>query len=177
MNVQQDGQRIDNQKVVLKAAQTIWATNKYFALACGQQYYRKIREYLKPNHVELDAAFQLLKQIDEEFKLVPTEELPQISNALYHMAGYFKTLLPHHDRQKLNQLIKENAYEALHQLQNDTVYYKVNYLAKSNIWPSQRSNLFNQVNISITDNGITYAPNELLWEGTHLIVCPTYSNV
>jgi len=163
---------IENEKVVLKAAQSVWATNKYFVLACNQSYYLKIREFLKPHNMELSAAYNLLKQVHEEFQLVPTGELPQITNALYHMAGYFKQLLSNDKRQLINRLIKENPQEALCQLEQYAFIYQVDYLKHSNIWPSQRGIPFNQIDISLTNHGVTYLPNELIWKGNHLIAQP-----
>lgn len=174
--MQQKDYTINDEKSVLKAAQAVWASNKYFVLACSQQHYRKVREYLKQDNRELKAAFKLLKQINEDFKSVPTADLPQISNALYHMAGYFKKKLSNYERQELNDLIKTNPQKALYQIKNYTDYYKISYLEQSNIWPNERQKPFNLVNISIVDNGVTYPPNHLLWQGFYLIVNHTTDN-
>lgn len=166
-------QRINDEKNVLKAAQAVWATNKYFTLACNQKDYYSIREFLKPNHLKLNDTYKLLKHLNAKFQAVHSEDLPQISNALFHMLGYFKKKLPDSKRQELNQLIKDNPKKALLELERYSSFYKVTYLAQSNIWSSQRTQPFNQVNIPITDNGVTYSPNELLWMGDYLMINKT----
>lgn len=171
--MRQKNRRMNDEKSVLKAAQAVWASNKYFILACSQQHYRRMREYLKPDNMKLNAAYQLLNKINEDFKSVPTEDLPQISNALYHMAGYFKKILSNHERQELNDLIKTSPQKALYQLQNYTDYYKISYLAESNIWPNERQKPFNLVNVSIVGHEVAHPPYQLFWRGFHLIVNDT----
>lgn len=164
------GDIIEKEKSVLKAAQSVWSCNKYFILACGQQYYRKIRQYLKQDDLQLDAAYQLLKEINEVYKSVPVEELPEIRNALYHIAGYFKKELHHYERQYLNNDIKKNMKKALYQLQQYTINYQVHYLLHSNIWPNLRDEPFNLVSISIAYHEKVNNPRQVLWQGSYLIV-------
>lgn len=163
-------ERIDTKKEVLKAAQAVWATNKYFTLACSQQDYYRIRQYLKAEELKLQDTYKLLKHINRKFQDVKSEDLPQISNALFHMLGYFKKMLPFSKRQALNELIKEHPKQALLELEYYSSLYKIRYLSQSNIWPSQRMQAFNQVNLSIPHNGVTYSPNELLWMGDYLMI-------
>lgn len=122
-------QRINNEKDVLKAAQAVWATNKYFTLACNQQDYYTVRQYLKPKHLKLYDTYKLLKHIHTKFQDVHSGDLPQISNALFHMLGYFKKMLPDSKRQELNNLIKENPQKALLEIEYYSSLYKVTYLS------------------------------------------------
>lgn len=45
------------QNLVLKVAEKVWGANKYFVLACSQQQYLKIHQYLRPDNPQLVAAF------------------------------------------------------------------------------------------------------------------------
>ena len=123
---------ITDEKLVLQAAQAIWAMNKYLVLACNQQDYQKVRTYLKANDRDLTAAYRILRNIETTYGQVPTEELPQLSNALYHMAGYFKKLVSSEERQKMSNSIQTNFSQALTLLEENTQKYQVHYLLHSN---------------------------------------------
>lgn len=176
IHLEKQQQWIEDEKVVLKAAQTVWATNKYFILACSQQDYRRIREYLKPHYLELNTAFKLMKQLHNEYQTLSTVDLPQISNALFHMAGYFKKHISMENRQWMHGLIKKDTTKALCQMEKFTDVYQMNYLKRSNIWPDRRNLPFNQVDTTIKHHGITYNPNELFWQGNHLVEGYPYAN-
>lgn len=162
--------RIKDEKNVLKAAQAVWAINKYYTLACNQQDYYTVRQFLKPQASKLRETYLLLKNLHMKYQMVDTADLPQISNALFHMLGYFKKVLRPNERQELNQLIKENPRKALLELEHYAFLYDMTYLTQSNIWQFQRTKPFNQVIIPITHGSMTYLPNELLWMGDYLII-------
>lgn len=162
--------QINDKKTVLKAAQAVWAANKYYILACNQQDYYSIRQFLKPQQSKLQETYLLLKNLHKQYQMVESADLPQISNALFHMLGYFKKVLTADQRQELNQLIKINPRKSLLALEHYSDLHDITYLMQSNIWPVQRRKPFNQVNIPITYDNITYLPNELLWMGNHLII-------
>nr|WP_289037913.1 DUF1722 domain-containing protein [uncultured Allobacillus sp.] len=160
--------RITDEKLALKAAQAIWAMNKYLVLACNQQDYQKVRTYLKANGRDLTAAYKILRNIETTYGHVPTEELPQLSNALYHMAGYFKKLVSSEERQRMNHYIQTNPSQALTLLEENTQKYHVRYLLHSRFWPQDREKPFNLVPIALKDHNVTYEANELLWHGDYL---------
>lgn len=162
--------QIYDEKAILKAAQAVWATNKYFILACNQQDYYNIRQFLKPQQFKLQETYHLLKNLHRQYQMIESADLPQISNALFHMLGYFKKNLPADKRQELNQLIKVNPGKSLLALEHYSYLYDITYLMQSNIWPTQRTKPFNQVSIPITHDNILYSPDELLWMGNHLII-------
>lgn len=69
-----------NEKNVLKSAQTIWATNKYFVLACSQRDYQLVRELLKPDILDLGSVYDVLKRIIAQLpqKICPKLQMPSI---------------------------------------------------------------------------------------------------
>lgn len=160
---------IKNEKLVLKAAQSVWAINKYFVLACSQQQYRKVRELLKPQTQDLPAAYAILKEVNTTFKDVPTATLSQITNALYHMAGYFKKHLQDTERQHVHNLIEKDTYLALELLEMYSSLYKVHYLLDSNIWPSKRSYPFNQLPSSFMTKKVSDNISHFYWQGDYII--------
>ncbi|MEL3906081.1 MAG: YbgA family protein [Treponema sp.] len=68
-----------------KAAQKLWAENKYLVLSKSQKIYTEIREYLKTDTVNQE-YLKLL--IDKALKL--DEDKSEMINALQHIWGYFK---------------------------------------------------------------------------------------
>lgn len=162
-------QQINDSKLVLKAAQSVWAANKYFVLACDQEAYRDIRKLLRPDKLELTAAYAVLKRTEEKYHLIPSQDLPQISNALYHMAGYFKKQWSSKQRQKLNSLIKSNPEQALVQLEEQSHLYEIDYLINTRLWKSERVKPFNDVPIPLKHERDVFQTNHLLWEGEHVI--------
>ena len=159
---------ITDEKLVLQAAQAIWAMNKYLVLACNQQDYQKVRTYLKAIDRDLTAAYRILRNIETTYGQVPTEELPQLSNALYHMAGYFKKLVSSEERQKMSNSIQTNFSQALTLLEENTQKYQVHYLLHSRFWPQDREKPFNLVPVALKHHNVTYEANELLWYGDYL---------
>lgn len=158
---------IDSESLVLKAAQTVWAVNKYFILACSQQDYRNIRNCLKPQQLNLNLAYQLIKKQQLRFQSVPGHLLPEIENTLYHMAGFFKNNLKSNQKAALNELIKQDAAEAFRLLEQYTIDFHVNYLLQSNIWNSNRWKTFNIVNTTLKEKNSVYKPGELFWYGDY----------
>lgn len=157
------------QKLVLKVAEKVWAANKYFVLACSQQQYLKIRQYLRPDNPQLIAAFETLQAVEEQFRYVERAKLPQIENSLYHMAGYFKTFLSNEQRRAMDVLIRQDPHEALQQLEQYTSQFAVQYLAISRVWPSQQETVFNELPVSIKHKGETYLAKSLTWHGDYVV--------
>jgi len=73
---------ITDEKLVLQAALSIWAMNKYLVLACSQQDYLAVRKLLRTEDLDLTAAYNIFKNIESTYCAIPTESLPQVSNAL-----------------------------------------------------------------------------------------------
>lgn len=161
---------INDDKLVLQAAQAVWAMNKYFVLACNQQDYREVRKLLRLEVHDLTAAYNILKNNELTYYGIPTESLPQVSNALFHMAGYFKKLTSHEERQEMNNLILTNPSQAVALLEENTRRHQVRYLLQSRFWTCDREKPFNLVPIAIVHNNITYEANELMWHGDYLSV-------
>ncbi|GAB4074762.1 hypothetical protein GCM10028778_22650 [Barrientosiimonas marina] len=161
--------QIDDKKLVLKAAQSVWAANKYFVLACDQTAYRDVRQLLRPDTQRLNEAYTLLQRIDATYQSTASEALPELANALYHAAGYFKQLLSNERRQAINALIRDQPAAALAELERETTNYHVDYLLSSRLWPSQREKPFNHVPVRLTYQGQVYEASELLWQGDHVI--------
>lgn len=165
-----DFQKTDEQKLVLKTAQAVWAANKYFVLACGQEYYLQIRYLLRPDVCQLEAAYEVLTEVATKFKTVKSEELPQLINALYHIAGYFKEKLSNKERQQLNHLIQENPNLALEMLEKYTFAFNIDYLCVSTIWQKHRMHPFDEVPVVLKHKGIVYVERQLAWKGNHILV-------
>lgn len=159
---------ITDKKLVLQAAQSVWAMNKYFVLACRQQDFREMRILLRAEDHNLTAGYNILKNIEFTYYAVPTESLPQISNALFHIAGYFKKLLPREQRQEINNLILTDPSQALALLEENTRRHNVRYLLQSRFWSRDRKKPFNLVPIAIVHNNLTYQANKLTWHGDYL---------
>lgn len=152
-------------KLVLKAAQSVWATNKYYVLACSQEAYLNVRQLLRPDQVELLAAYEVLQQVEHEFKDVERADLPQIENSLFHVAGYFKTIYSNQERQEMHILIQENPAKALKKLAGSTYQHQIAYLTQSRLWSSERKTSFNEVRGEIRHKGIIYPPKTFMWHG------------
>ncbi|MBR7554797.1 DUF1722 domain-containing protein [Allobacillus sp. GCM10007491] len=161
---------ITDEKLVLKAAQAIWAMNKYLVLACSQKDYQQIRKLLQAENRDLSAVYNILENIETTYGHIPTEELPQLSNALYHIAGYFKKLVSNEERQEINYLIQTNASQALTILKENTRKYQVRYLLHSRFWTHDRTKPFNLIPIAMNHHNITYKANELVWHGDYLSI-------
>lgn len=165
-----DFQKIDDQKFVLKTAQAVWAANKYFVLACGQEYYLQIRYLLRPDVCQFEAAFDVLTEVATKFKTIKNEELPQLINALYHIAGYFKEKLSTEERQQLNHLIQTHPNLALDMLEEYTFAYNIDYLCVSTIWQKNRMHSFDEVPVVLKHQGNVYVERQLTWKGNHVLV-------
>lgn len=159
---------ITDEKLVLQAAQSVWAMNKYLILACSQRDYQDIRKLLNQGNQDLQAAYKILKNAIDTYKDVPTKNLPQVTNALYHIAGYFKENISGEERQTMNAMILTNPDKALEELEAYSRNLEVDYLLSSSIWSGARAKPFNLVPIALTDKGKTYEPNALLWRGSYV---------
>lgn len=160
----------DDPKLAMKLAQHIWANHKYFVLACSQQHYLKIRQYLKPHAFEMEAAYETLKEVVTSYYEVEAIKYPQLGNALYHVAGYFKKYLSDERRQALNNMIQTDSALALKQLEKNTFLYDVTYLKSSTLWERNRLLPFNQNTLPIKHKGVIYQANELTWEEDTVVV-------
>lgn len=161
--------RSNHPTFVLKAAQSIWAANKYFVLACSQNHYKAIREYLRPEINNFDAAYTLMKEIEDTYHHTPSAQLPQITNALYHMAGYFKQLVSNEDRRYMGELIPINPSKALQELDRLTRHHNIEYLLHTRLFEKQRKVEFNNIPTSLRHHGVTYPPYTLWWINDEVI--------
>lgn len=159
---------ISNKKSILTATQSVWAVNKYFVLACSQTDYNKVRKLLRSDNLDIKSAYHILKKVNDVFQLIPSGELPEISNALYHMAGYFKKQLSKEKRDHLIYLIEDSPTEALIILEELTKGHNQDYLLKARIWVDLRNKPFNLIRTKLKDSGITYNSDELVWIEDHL---------
>lgn len=159
---------ITDEKLVLQAAESVWAMNKYFVLACSQQDYREVRKLFRTEYLDFTAAYHILKNNELTYCDIPTESLPQVSNALFHIAGYFKKFTSSKERQEMNHLILTNPGQALALLEENTRRHDVRYLLQSRFWSRDREKPFNLVPIAIVHNHVTYQANELMWHGDYL---------
>ncbi|WP_100012257.1 DUF1722 domain-containing protein [Lentibacillus sediminis] len=164
--------KLQNEKIILRAAESVWAANKYFVLACSQQQYREIRELFRPEKRDLVTAHARLKEIDSMSHSVPSAELPELSNALFHVAGYFKKIFTSVERQDLNAMILGNPSRALAELEKQTFHYQIDYLLPCRLWSLQRGRGFNEIPVSLNEQGQRYHPYSLAWCGDHLIFLP-----
>lgn len=164
--------RIDEPKFVMKAAHAVWAANKYFVLACRQQDYLKIRELLKPEKIQTQAAYEVLESVVHQFSDVKSKDLPQLENALYHIAGYFKNQLTKEQRQQLNCLIQDHPEEALARLDHYRRLFDIDYLQNTTLWQGSRAKLFNEVPVELSYKNVTYPKGELIWKGHYVLVKP-----
>lgn len=167
-------ERIDNEKALLKAAHSVWAANKYFVLACSQDNYNEIRRLLRPENKELTAAYKILDEVNARFITVPSGKLLQISNALYHIVGYFKKRVSKEKRDEIIYLIESNPQESISELENQTKMHHVEYLSNARIWPILRDKPFNIIPLKLKVGEEVYSQNELLWIGNHLALNPDY---
>lgn len=161
---------ITDEKLVLQAAQSVWAKNKYLVLACSQQDYLAVRKLLRTEDLDLTAAYNVLKNIELTYCAIQTESLPQVSNALFHIAGYFKKFISAEERQEMDHLVQTNPRQALALLEEHTRRHQVPYLVQSRFWSQDREKPFNLVSISIVHENVTYQANELMWHGDYLSV-------
>ena len=162
--------RIDEPKFVMKAAHAVWAANKYFVLACRQQDYLKIRELLKPEKIQIQAAYDVLENVVHQFSDVKSKDLPQLENALYHIAGYFKKKLTTEQRQEMNCLIQDNSEEALAKLEEYKSLFNIEYLQNTTLWQGSRAKPFNEVPVELTYKNVTYQKGELFWKGSYVLL-------
>lgn len=159
-------QTIHEEKTVIKGAEAVWGANKYFVLACSQRRYLKIREHFK--NKDLHAAFRILKQTDHEYEGTPSDKLPELDNALYHILGYFKKKVSDDQRQMVNDLIPNDPIKALNQLERWTHLYEVDYLKPCRLW--KRGQPFQLVPISIPGKKVYDRSERVMWEGDYLSV-------
>lgn len=160
---------IDKPALVLKVAQACWAANKYFVLACSQSHYQRIRAELREGIQGVEAAYQLIKEIENTYKDTASEDLPQIRNTLYHMAGYFKNLTPRKDRREMDQFIQESPKKALDRLEVLTVEHEVEYLLHTRLWKRQREDAFNNLAVPLRHKGTIYPPYTLWLENDYVV--------
>lgn len=161
---------IDEPKFVMKAAHAVWAANKYYILACRQQAYLKIRQLLRTENIQLQAAYDVLENVINQFKDVKRKDLPQLENALYHIAGYFKKNLTKKQRQQLTLLIQKDPEEALDRLEYYSCMFNVDYLKNTTLLQENNEKLFNEVPIELTYKNVTYPKGELFWKGHYVLL-------
>lgn len=154
---------IEDRKLAMRCAHLVWAVNKYYVLACSQQYYLKLRQHLKPDQPNLTLAFETLQEVEQLYRKTSSDVLPQLPNALYHIAGYFKNILTKEERQAVDRLIQDNPQAAIRQLEMYTFQYELPYLMKSRLWGRNRHFPFNLVVEKLTFQGEEIAPHRLLW--------------
>ncbi|MFB4162117.1 DUF1722 domain-containing protein [Geomicrobium sp. JSM 1781026] len=158
--------RITSRKAVSKAAEAVWAANKYFVLACSQSAYRDIRHHLRPNERDVNAAFLRLKEIDRTYRGVHSADLPELSNALYHLLGYFKSDLLTEERQYLQTRVKEDPEEVLEKLETYTFAYDKTYLKSCRLWQRDRS--FSLVPVGLKIEGELSEAYVWDWQGDYI---------
>ncbi|GAA0599143.1 hypothetical protein GCM10009001_14270 [Virgibacillus siamensis] len=164
-----NAKRMDDEKLVLKTAQAVWAANKYFVLACSQQNYQKIRQHLRPDVKEFNVAYQLMEETDSRFRNVPSGQLPQIINALQHIAGYFKKQLPAGAKHNLNVLIRKNPSQAIRELEQLAGIHHVDYLLYSRLWERLRERPFHKVPYRLKHQSKELPQSSLYWMGDHVV--------
>lgn len=164
-----DNKVIKTHKTVLKAAESVWATNKYFVLACSQRQYRQIRSHFRPDQRNLPAAYEILKQTEAKFNKIKISDLPELPNALYHVMGYFKKVFSQEEKQAMNIMIKEHPEKALRYLEEQTFQHHIKYLLPCRLWSHCRNRYFNGVPISLIGDGQPYLPYSWLWKGSYLV--------
>ena len=72
-------------KDIRRECEELWAKNKYLVLSHSSKIYLEIRTYLKQEEVSLSKVSELIKQA-----VSLPEDKGQVTNALYHVWGYFK---------------------------------------------------------------------------------------
>lgn len=78
----------------------LWAENKYLVLSKSQLIYKKIREYLKEENVDINLLKTLIKNA------VDLDENPkEVINCLQHMWGYFKKEYEESEKKEFFDLI------------------------------------------------------------------------
>lgn len=162
--------RIENHKFVLKAAQAVWSANKYFVLACSQQHYLQIRRALRPDNPQLKLTYDILDDVSQQFSAIKTDQLPQLANALYHIAGYLKNKLPNEERQKIDNCIRTNPSAALQLLEKHIFHFNIEYLQMSTLWQKHRTKPFYEVPVELRHKGIIYQENQLHWKGDYVLL-------
>lgn len=162
--------RIENPKLVLKAAQAVWAANKYFVLACNQRDYLQIRQDLRPDVLRLEKVYATLDDVWKQFSDVKTEQLPQLKNALYHISGYFRGKLPDEKRQEMDGLIRTDPKLALEKLEKYTFELNIEYLQMSTLWQRHRTKPFDEVPIAMKHKSVIYLKNQLCWKGNYVLM-------
>ncbi|SDI68663.1 DUF1722 domain-containing protein [Natribacillus halophilus] len=157
---------ITSRKNVGKAAEAVWAANKYFVMACSQAQYRQISTAFRPDQRDLLHAYEQLSEIERAHQTVASANLPELTNALYHMLGYFKKELCRDERQQMNQLITNKPETALQDLEKLTFEHEKPYLMPCRLWRRQIG--FNEVPVAMKIGGSRYAPYTWKWYGDHL---------
>ena len=158
---------ITSEKIIEKAAEAVWAANKYFVMACSQTQYRQISKAFRPDQRNLLYAYRQLSHIDHVHQTVASADLPELSNALYHVAGYFKKELSNETRQTMNEIIATAPETALQDLKNLAFIHQKTYLKPCRLW--QRQSSFNEVPISMKINGFQYDAYTWKWYGNYVM--------
>ncbi|MBB6449643.1 hypothetical protein HNR44_001621 [Geomicrobium halophilum] len=156
-----------SKKTIQKASESVWAANKYFVLACSQKQYQSIREDFRPDQRHLLSAYQQIQETENTYQTVTSGDLPELSNALYHLLGYFKQELSQEHRQMLNEEIKKEPQKVLRELETLTFEYRKSYLMPCRLW--QRDKAFNEVPVAMKIEGQHFEPYTLHWCGDYII--------
>ncbi len=154
------------ENAVKKAAESVWAASKYWTMAVDQKIYLALRGYFRQEQLQLKRAFECLKETEAQFGNARVTDLPGLSNALFHVLGYFKKRMESEERQKVHTLIQNKPADALSVLHEWTKHYQVDYLMTSRLW--RREIPFNQVPASLKIEGKTDPPYTWEWYGDHL---------
>ena len=80
--------------------QKLWAKNKYLVLSHSSKIYLEIRTYLKQEEVLLSKVSELIKQA-----VCLPEDKGQVTNALYHVWGYFKKFVTKEEKDNFFEMI------------------------------------------------------------------------
>lgn len=142
---------IHTKKTVQKASEAVWAANKYFVLACSQQ--------------DLLSAYQQLHETEITHQTIASRDLPELSNALCHVLGYFKQELSQQDRQRINDQIKTEPEKALQALETLTFKHRKSYLMPCRLW--QRDRFFNEVPVAMMFEGHHFEAYTWRWCGDY----------
>lgn len=157
--------QIESSKFIRQLAQDVWAANKYFVLACSQVDYLAIRHHMNSDGDGLLQAYAVLENVIERYGGERNCQLPELTNSLYHMSGYFKKYLSNEERQKLDSLIRTNQQQALEEIEALVFQYNVTYLVMSLMWKENRAAIFNRNQKKMKYAGVFYEQNELIWQG------------
>ena len=91
-----------NNKEERVQCQKLWAKNKYLVLSYSSKIYLEIRTYLKQEEVSQNKVSELIKQA-----VSLPEDKGQVTNALYHVWGYFKKYATKEEKDNFFEMIEE----------------------------------------------------------------------